>query len=373
MPRGKSVVDELVFTPSQFVEVFNQTLEVAYPQVIVEGEVAELKASGKGWASFSIKDETALIRCFGSEAPLKGIEDGMLVRVVAAPKLTPKFGFNLSYYAITPVGEGSIRRAFELLRRKLEAEGLFAAERKRQLPELPKHIGLISSRQAAGYEDFIKVLQDRWGDSTVSVADVRVQGEHAAKQITKALEYFNQQTKDVEVLLIVRGGGSAEDLIAFNDEALTRAIAASRIPTVTAIGHERDLHLADLAADYYAPTPTAAAAMLFPDRHHWLDQIERDRNRLQGYINQLVLDTRQRYTEELRAAVAGLFDKNLQLVAGYKSALAAYNPDAVLRRGYSILTSQGSLISRVHQVVPGQPLQAQVSDGIIETEVKRAK
>lgn len=194
------------------------------------------------------------------------IEDGMRVVVVASPKLTQWGRFSLTVRSIRPSGEGSIKKSFELLRAKLAEEGLLALERKRVLPSMPSHLGVISSTGAAGYADFIKILDDRWAGLQVDVAHVQVQGDVAADQMIRALRYFSELEQPPQVVALIRGGGSADDLAVFNDEKLVRAVAASRVPVIAGIGHEVDESLVDLAADVRAATPSNAAQLLVPDK-----------------------------------------------------------------------------------------------------------
>ena len=198
----------------------------------------------------------------------------MKVIVRATPKVTAWGKFSLTIQTIRPSGEGSLKKSFDLLKAKLEKEGLFAQERKRTLPKLPTHIGVISSTQAAGYTDFITILNNRWGGLKVDVAHVQVQGLTAPEQIIRAIRHFNEQKNVPEVLVIVRGGGSADDLAAFNDEPLVREIAASRIPTLVGVGHEVDVTLADMAADVRAATPSDAARLVVPDRREFAGSLE---------------------------------------------------------------------------------------------------
>ena len=221
---------------SDFIAVFNQTMEYAFPVVEIEGEVASFKVNQGKFVFFDLKDAGGSVNCFMMLFQLRvPIEDGMKVIVTATPKLTQWGKFSLTVKAIRPSGEGSIKKSFELLRAKLDQEGLFAPERKRSLPAIPQHIGVISSKQAAGYADFIKIMNDRWGGVRIDVAQVAVQGADAPDQIIRALEYCNTREDLPDVIVIIRGGGSADDLSAFNDEQLVRAIAASRVPTLTGI------------------------------------------------------------------------------------------------------------------------------------------
>ena len=175
---SRELMDDLVLTVSDFVAVFNQTIEFAYPNVVLRGELANLRVSKNRWVYFDLKDDLASVKCFGTVYQLPGpLEDGMLLEVRAVPRLHPQFGFSLTVQNITPVGEGSIKRAATLLQAKLAKEGLFDENRKRRLPYPPARVGLITSVGSAAYADFIKILDARWGGIELLMADVQVQGE----------------------------------------------------------------------------------------------------------------------------------------------------------------------------------------------------
>ena len=268
------------------------------------------------------------------------IEDGMKVVIRAAPKVTPWGKFSLTVQSIRPSGEGSLKKSFELLKAKLEKEGLFAPERKRVLPEMPSHIAVISSTQAAGYADFIKLLNERWGGLKVDVAHVQVQGDAAPEQIVRAIKYFNEQEVLPEVLVIIRGGGSADDLAAFNDEPLAREIAASRIPTLVGVGHEVDVTLADMVADRRAATPSNAAQIVVPDAKEFAGSlrylVQRILSRMDGLLDEHTKEVR----DMLRQAWT-LLDSRVDLLQSQlvttRQVLGAYDPRAVLARGYAIV------------------------------------
>jgi exodeoxyribonuclease VII large subunit len=262
-----------IFNVSDLLASLNQTLEYAYPAVDVEGEVASFKVNQGKFVFFDLKDASGSVGCFMTVWQLRmPIEDGMKVIVRATPKLTAWGKFSLTIQSIRPSGEGSIKKSYELLKAKLDSEGLFSPDRKRTLPPLPAHIAVISSTQAAGYADFITIINERWGGLTIEVAHTQVQGEGAADQMIRALEYFNSQQSLPEVIVLIRGGGSADDLAAFNDETLVRAIAASRVPTVVGVGHEIDETLADFVADVRAATPSNAAQIIVPDKRELVQQ-----------------------------------------------------------------------------------------------------
>ena len=249
-------------TPTELIVAVNQTLEYAYSPVMITGEVASFKVNQGKWVFFDLKDEESSVPCFMTLWSLKQpLEDGMKVVVRAVPKVTKWGKFSLTVSAVQPVGEGSLKKAYEMLKKKLADEGLFDPAKKRKLPEDLTRLGVISSTQAAGYADFIKIINARWGGMKVQVAHTQVQGLDASDQIMRALQYFNERG-EVQVIAILRGGGSADDLACFNDEALVRAVAASKIPVICGIGHEVDESLCDLACDVRASTPSNAAEML---------------------------------------------------------------------------------------------------------------
>lgn len=343
-------MEQTVLQVSDALALINQTLEYAYPTIVVEGEVSSFKVSHNKFVFFDIKDESATLGCFMMVYALRiPLEDGMRVRVVAQPKLTQWGKFSLTVRELQPVGEGSLKRAFALLQARLDKEGLFAVERKRPLPQLPSRIGVISSVHAAGYADFIKILGERWGGVEVMVANVAVQGAGAPAQIVRALTHFNQMADVPEVVVIIRGGGSLDDLSAFNDEPLVRAIAASRVPVLTGIGHEVDTSLADLAADVRAATPSNAAQLLVPDRAELSAGIGKDVVRMirryelrlseyRGRTVQALSDMERRLTTRLEQLYRHV--EHLGLLLGQ------LDPRAALRRGYSVLRdANGAIIT----------------------------
>lgn len=334
-------MENLNLSVSDAIALINQTLDYAFPTLVIEGEVASFKVNQGKFVFFDIKDDTGTLGCFLMVYQLRQpLEDGMRVRVVATPKLTAWGKFSLTVREIQPVGEGSLKRAFELLKNKLETEGLFAPERKRALPSLPQRIAVISSTQAAGYADFIRILNERWGGVQVDVAHVQVQGFEAPKQIIRALTYFNEREELPEIIVIIRGGGSADDLAAFNDEPLVRAIAASRVPTVVGVGHEVDETLADLAADVRAATPSHAAQIIVPNRADAIRAVRHDvvriSNIVDGAASELLANVRRLLRGALRAVDERLINLTGSLTIS-RTVLEAYNPNAVLARGYAIV------------------------------------
>jgi exodeoxyribonuclease VII large subunit len=359
-----------IYSVSDFLAVFNQVLETAFGSVSIEGEVSSFKVNQNKYVFFDLKDQNGTLGCFMTVWQLRmPIEDGMKVIITAQPKLTAWGKFSLTVQQIRPSGEGSLKKSFELLKEKLDKEGLFAPERKRMLPQMPHKIAVITSTQAAGYADFIKILNTRWGGLDVQVAHTQVQGEVAADQMIRAIKFFNEQEDLADVLVLIRGGGSADDLASYNDEQLVREIAASRIPTLVGVGHEVDTSLADLAADLRAATPSNAAQLLVPDRQE-IVTVTRDRVRTIASAAQRSIDALATSIHAtLERALTLSYDKIdllLERTHQEQTTLRAYDPHAVLRRGYALVRGTIKVGSTIEIETASQEIQAEV------THVKQA-
>ena len=362
---------------SELVALLNQTLEYAYPAVVVVGELANVRVSKGKWLYFDLKDGESSVKCFGTVFMLPGpLEDGMLVRITAAPRLHKLYGFSMQVRSIQPSGEGSLRKAAALLQAKLTAEGLFDVARKRPLPYPPRSVVVVTSEQSAAYADFVKILQARWGGVAVSLIDVQVQGEPAPRQITAAIEYVNAQAQLPDVLVLIRGGGSPDDLAAFNTEQVTRAVAASRAPTLVAIGHEIDTSLAELAADMRGSTPSNAAELLVPDRQSVLAALAQTRQQLlQAALNgparqREIID---RYKVALSQSLQHYMTQVTAQLQSRHNLLAALNPLAVLERGYAVVQDASGLpITQASQAATQSRLTLKFADGSINVVPKPA-
>lgn len=383
----------MLYKVSEFIDEFNGVVAAEYSSVEIEGEVAEFKINQGKWVFFSLKDESASVQCFMVLSQLRmPIEDGMKIIVKATPKLTPWGKFSMTVRSMRLLGAGDLKRSFELLKKKLTDEGLFDVARKRPMPENLVKVGVISSTAAAGFIDFVKILNARWGGMEILVAHTAVQGESAPDQIINALEYLNQRT-DVQLIAILRGGGSADDLSCFNDEKLVRAVAGSRIPVITGIGHEIDRSLTDFAADIVASTPSNLAEMITHDRmteRRILKQkvarigqllreeiltmehdVSRRKNvismRIQreviGFVNDSLLKN-QRAILQARHKIATIFAKAEGDFQRGRAILASYNPEAVLARGYAIVAGETDV---------GNVVKITTSNKIIQAEVKNVK
>lgn len=356
------------FRVGEFIALTNQVLDGAFPLVEVEGEVASFKVNQGKFVFFDLKDETGSVGCFMMLFALRvPLEDGMRVVVRARPKLTQWGKFSLTVEQVRAVGEGALRRAYELLQAKLEKEGLFAPERKRPLPAMPRHIAVVSSMQSAGYADFMKIVTARWGGMQIDVAHVQVQGEAAADQMIRALDYINQQEQLPEVIVLIRGGGSADDLRAFNDERLVRAVAASRVPVLSGIGHEVDESLVDQAADVRASTPSNAAELLVPSRHDVRRGLHASIRQALGRMDHLVETARDRNRRALDEMLDVMEDGAAAQRHEFRRAqavLEAFHPQHVLERGYAILRGE---------VQKGSMITAETAKQFIDMEVQNVR
>jgi len=332
---------------AEFLAFTNQILENAFPQVKVYGEISQLKIWRNQLAFFDLKDDEGVINCMIPIAALTGVEEGMNVLAIGRPRLTNKGRFSLSAHVVLPKGEGALKKSFDILRQKLEKEGLFDDDRKRILPYPPKAVGLITAADSAACADFIKILNERWSGVDVQVADVQVQGEIAISQITKAIDYFNQQSTPPDVIVVTRGGGSAEDLVIFNTEQITRAVAASRVPMIVAVGHEIDTSLAELVADRRASTPSNAAQMLVPDKRHYLESAKDKIVYLESISKRLVSglqDENHVLTQSIRSLIVEQINRYKDHLSQKKHLLLALNPNQILKKGYAILRKAGTVV-----------------------------
>ena len=357
------------FTPSGFVEVANQIFETASPLVEIEGEVSSFKVNQGKFVFFDLKDESSTLPCFMMAYTLRlPLEDGMRVVVTARPKITDWGKFSLTIVEVKPRGEGQLKRSFDILRQKLAKEGIFDDELKRPIPVGAQNIAVISSTQAAGYADFVEIINQRWGGLRVQVAHTQVQGVGAADQIVRAIEYFNSLEEDApEVIAIVRGGGSIEDLASFNDEMLVRAIAESRIPIIVGVGHETDETLADLAADLAAATPSHAAQILTPDGRAEIEFLRERCVRAGGMAAKRLREVRER----IRGDIVYSFENAQEKISlerykleAKKRLLESLNPEVVLAKGYAILRGEA---------LTGGDIEIELNDKIITAEVKNVR
>jgi exodeoxyribonuclease VII large subunit len=369
----------------------------------VEGEVSNLSRPASGHLYFTIKDRNASLRCvMWRNVVMQQTylpSNGEAIEVHGSISIYEASG-NYQLYGdlIRPAGEGALYQEFLRLKAQLEAEGLFDPERKRGIPSWPRKIGIVTSPTGAALQDMLDTIRRRFPPLQVVLSPTQVQGDQAPAGILSALQDLISIINP-DVILLARGGGSLEDLMAFNDEQVARAIANSPVPIITGIGHETDFTIADFAADLRAPTPTAAAELATPnqvDLHISLNEISRDiqqltlnylfsqRRWLEGQQGRLQLRTphaqirrgRQHLDELISRAERSLIhtlEINNTRLAGLELRLNALNPQAVLERGYALVTQTGGeLVRSIDQVQPEQDLQVKVSDGAFDVRVKES-
>jgi exodeoxyribonuclease VII large subunit len=303
-----------IYSVSELSQQIRIRLEQQFPDVWVAGEISNYKPAGSGHCYFTLKDAGAQLRavCFRAQARYLRFkpQDGM--SVIARGRLSvyeARGEYQLLVELLEPAGVGALQLAFEQLKHKLAAEGLFARERKKPLPMLPRRIGVITSPSGAVIRDMIRVLRRRFANMDVLLYPVRVQGEGAAREIVNGIEFFNRFTSAplvvrgralslaIDVLILARGGGSLEDLLAFNEEPLARAIAASAIPVISGVGHETDFTIADFVADLRAPTPSAAAELVVKSKQELVTEVASRVHHLTQELRYKLSQLRQQLTE----------------------------------------------------------------------------
>lgn len=369
--------EPLVLSVSEFVAFANQTLEFAYPSVVIRGELANFRVSKNKWVYFDLKDGESSLKFFGTVYQLQTpLEDGMLLEVRGTPRLHNLYGFSVTIQQISLVGEGTIKQASKLLEAKLAQEGLFDPLRKRTLPYPPERIGLVTSAESAAYADFMKIINARWAGVEIVLCDVQVQGVSAPGQIIDAVHTLNQLPDLPEVLVIIRGGGSAEDLQAFSAEQVVRAVAGSRIPTLVAIGHEVDVSLSELAADRRASTPSNAAELLVPDKTQVLSGLRQEKKALGRFLSETLrlqaeaVNSKAAHIAQLTVGVL----EHARISLNYRQEiLAAYNPQAALARGYSLMRSQQALVTSGNQLKPGAIVEVTMHDAVVTASVTKVE
>jgi exodeoxyribonuclease VII large subunit len=363
----------------------------------VRGEISNLSRPTSGHLYFTLKDEQASLRCviWRSQATRlrASLQNGQRVEAHGAISLYERDGAYQFYVnSVRLSGEGLLYQEFVLLKARLEAEGLFDAERKRPLPTTPHRIGIVTSPTGAALQDMLNTLRQRNPLLHVIVAPCAVQGSEAPAQIVTALRRLNQLSPPVDVILVGRGGGSLEDLWAFNDESVVRAIAESRVPVISGVGHETDFTLSDFAADLRAPTPTGAAVLAAPERAELLeglhslekrlrqitaDALEHQQHRLDRlnlrlerlsphrfiYNEQQRLDAQQ---QRLWRATLNTLNAHRSRLSGLHAHLNALNPWAVLQRGYALVTqSDGKIEPSAQQIAAGMLLNIRLAEGTL--------
>lgn len=409
--------NEIRLGVSQFNELVNLQLQ-NLGELIIEGEITEFNISRRQGVNIVLKDrnELAVVSVTGYAPRIEGInlvEAGMQVAIWGSPQLYSPYGkFSVSIYKILPIGEGALNKAFEILKNKLDTEGLFNPDRKRPLPQLVKNIALITAKDSAAQGDFYKILKENNSGINVDFYPVAVQGKHAISEILSAIK--KTQEKKYDSVVLIRGGGSLEDLSAFNDESVTRAIFACKNITLVAVGHERDESISEYAADIRASTPSQAAYYLVVNNTKFITglelQVEQMHAQLQQsitYYNEYVgrYDLRNEifnlfrlyeskllnFNYDIESKLGRVVEKYLSLslsmevslvnfenyiksiikqVHYLENILASYNPINVVKRGYAIVRNiKGKIITSVTQVEIGQPIELTLKNGKLKTSI----
>ncbi len=391
-----------VFTVTAITLAVKQMMEGVFRDIFVEGEVSNLTSSAQGHFYFNLKDREAILAAvmFKWDARKYSLElqDGVQVRVWGSLSVYPKSGkYQIVVKKVEALAKGNLYLEFEKLKQKLEKEGLFAPEHKKEIPAYPQRIGVVTSPTGAAVRDILSVLKRRSPHLEIIIAPTLVQGDEAAPQIAQAIADLNNFTPALDVILVGRGGGSMEDLWAFNEEVVARAIFASNIPVISCVGHEVDFTIADFVADLRAPTPSAAAELVVQNSQNTVAHIaglqkrmlqavslfyERFKNRLDLAVNSRILknpteltQNKEQEVDELCTRLTTAWEAKITQFSHRfdvaRQKLHALGPQAVLKRGYSITRKQdGTVISRVAQTAPGETIYVQVQDGMIHTEVK---
>ena len=357
---------EIIFTPSLLVNTINQNFNYNYPLITISGEVANFKINQNKFVFFDIKDSNSTVNCFMMLFAMKiPIQDGMQIIAKVEPKITDWGKFSLTVKEIKPVGEGNIKKSLDIIKDKLAKEGIFDQSRKRLIPRSSNNIAVISSTEAAGYADFIKIINERWGGIKIRVAHTQVQGESASKQIINAVDYFNQVQDLPDLIVIIRGGGSANDLMTFNDELLARTIAGSRVPVVTGIGHEIDCTLSDLAADFAGSTPSNVAQIITRDRQ---DEIIYLNNYINNFSKKIVHTLDEKKNEvnitinNIHSYIMHNIDNELHNLNSKIRLLDNLNPQKVLSQGYALVRGRVEINSIIDIETNSNIIKAEVKD-----------
>ncbi|MGE5209029.1 MAG: exodeoxyribonuclease VII large subunit [Alphaproteobacteria bacterium] len=415
-----------VFTVSELTRGIRGALETKFTAIWVQGEISNYKLHPSGHQYFTLKDQRAQISCViwrDTMAPLREpLADGALVQACGTVTVFEARGqYQLNVRILQPRGVGLLQAKFEALKRKLEAEGLFAAERKRALPKFPRRIGIVTSPSGAAVRDMLNVLRRRAPWLEILVSPVRVQGTGAAQEIAVAIRELatpNERFAPVDLIVVTRGGGSIEDLWEFNEEIVARAISHSAVPIVSAVGHEIDFTICDFVADLRAPTPSAAAELIVPD----ITDLQRQVDRCTRILGRLLLDRireaqqtldhaneilqrclahkidrykrgllhavrvlqarspvrefvmRRNYFVDLQRRLAAcperLIENARHRFHRIEAMLRILGPDATLRRGYSItLTDRGQIIRSTAEVRSKMKIRTRISDGEFGSQV----
>lgn len=390
--------EKQIFTVSELTQSIKFVLESAFENISVEGEISNFKSHISGHWYFNLKDENAVINC----TMWRGLnnyvfftpQDGM--KVVVTGRITvypPRGNYQIDVRSMKPAGEGELQAAFERLKQKLKSEGLFDEERKRTIPFFPNKIGIVTAIDGAAIRDMISVAERRYPLVELIIAPTKVQGSGAAEDIVDSLNKLNK-IKDIDVIIVARGGGSIEDLWAFNEEIVARAIYKSRIPVITGIGHEIDFTIADFVSDLRAPTPSVAMELTTPDQEELKNAITYALQKMEESIEQSIDEYRQRIDDVLDSymfryplekvrnfyqKIDNLFykisqqiDKKLLLAERetqkYFSIIKSYDIEKTLKKGFALIRQDDKFVTRKQYYNSEKPVSIKFYDGEIKLE-----
>jgi exodeoxyribonuclease VII large subunit len=392
-------MDIKVYSVSEISRQVKLLLEDSFPALWVEGEISNFRPHHSGHLYFTLKDENAQISCvmWRSRAASLALDlrDGLQIRVYGTIRVYEKAGrYQLDLLRMEPAGLGDLQLQFEKLKQRLAEEGLFDPELKKEIPSYPQKVGVITSPTGAAIEDVISIARRRSPSTEIIVYGVKVQGAGAAKEIAAAIRLFNHHYP-VDVLIVGRGGGSLEDLWAFNEEIVAREIFHSTIPVISAVGHEIDFTISDFVADLRAATPSAAAELALPDDgdvRQWLKEVEKSialkfaeninnlRKEVAAYKNsyafrrpkdmlqQKILQIEE-LTQRMHLAVFHHYSEKNQTIENLQNRLNTLNPLHVINRGYAMVLKEEKTISSVNQVKREDLIKIKIKDGKIESKV----
>ncbi|MBS1984827.1 MAG: exodeoxyribonuclease VII large subunit [Bdellovibrionales bacterium] len=404
-PKPKVPEGPRVYSVTEITQNLRDSLRERFPEILVQGEICDYKGAHRsGHLYFGLKDEKAQLRAVmwkpdASRIPFE-VKNGQEVILTGRLDFYPAGGsLQLVATRMEPVGIGALQLKFEQLKEKLKAEGLFDAARKRRVAPLNWRIGVVTGRSTAALQDMLKIFAMRFPLAEIFFFHAAVQGEKAAPEIVAAIQRANRYSagaaKPLDVLIVGRGGGSYEDLFVFNDESVARALAASKIPTVSAVGHEIDFTIADMVADRRSATPSHAAQETVPELALWLVRLEEIETMFQRRAGDAIQDLRQR-VDLLHARILGAapqkrlelqkqtlkerrvrlerlmslaLERRQQTVARYAGLLDALSPLRVIERGYSLTEGPRGLVRSSRDAAPGDTLKLRFSDGFLKAQV----
>jgi len=389
-----------IYTVSELNRGVRLLLESQYPAVWVEGEISNFKHHSSGHIYLTLKDESAQISAAFFSQYQRGLKfelkDGLKVLAFCRVSIYEARGqYQLYIERVEPQGVGALQLAFQQLKERLAKEGLFGEERKRPIPKFPKIVGVITSPTGAAIHDILNVVNRRFCGTHILLYPVKVQGEGAAGEIAAAIKTMNERS-EADVLIVGRGGGSLEDLWAFNEEAVARAIFGSRIPVISAVGHESDWTICDLVADLRAPTPSAAAELVVSSRLELEERLRERKERLDLAINGIFERCQEQLSNLISSAafkqpqylleqfigrvdemgrrmenrLKSFIDSKSQIFQGMTGRLNALNPLAILERGYSVnFNEKGDIIKNVRQLSEGDVMRTRLHKGSLVSKV----